>query len=68
MENFAAIKNCIKCGSNLFTPIGKAFMGNRKYVASINIDENVTEHLEVTCHNCGFTWQEECSDSDSDVK
>ena len=70
MEKFASVKNCEKCNANVFTPIDKVFMGKRKYVpASIGENENVIpEHLEVTCHDCGFTWQEQCSDSDSGVE
>ena len=66
MEKLASVKKCPKCKGAVFTPTFNDFTGKRKYVPAIsNIDRDcvvVPEHLEVTCSDCGFTWQEECGD------
>jgi predicted nucleic-acid-binding Zn-ribbon protein len=64
VEKFKSVENCKKCGSNIYTPAYKLFTGKRKYVSAF-IDTNgdvIPEHLEVTCRECGFTWQETCAD------
>jgi len=66
MEKFASVKNCSKCGDNIFTPTYNDFTGKRKYVpATVSGTIISSEHLEVTCSKCGYTWTEECADSQS---
>jgi len=65
MNKFESVENCIKCRSNMFSPVGKIFYGKRKYVPATlgtGRDTIVPEHLEVTCSHCGFTWLEECAE------
>ena len=51
---------CPKCGQ-----VGPGKWINVKYYEhGFNVFEEreITEHLECTCSNCGFSWRERCVD------
>jgi len=68
MKNFKEVKECPKCGVNLFESVEDVFLGRRIHVPSLEIapDIYLPEHLKVSCHSCGYIWSEYCKDNKED--
>jgi len=56
-------RECPKCGigryaTNMETLFKEKYIEPQIYMYC----EDVEEHLEVKCHNCGYSWKERCMD------
>ena len=65
IHEFGSVEECPKCKCDMYS-YECQFTGKMKHVAAIETEQGdvIYEHLDITCPNCGYTWQEFCVDAE----
>ena len=65
---YGSVECCVKCGARECRFYGCPF--DRKYgsveIVSGGGDVRVDDWIEVTCHDCHYSWREACADAEDE--